>query len=177
MQSDYSKGPAARYHGLKNIKAILGGFPEEHYTQYREAKSKSALPSKEAPTAGKVKKLLRVWSKSPWDDYTHVAYLYSSQQARLVCQKESYFDLAVMREQPSGPNDLTSFRILSRIHHANIAKTYDVFFDEGMTSVITEHLDLSLVQIDFEKYQLEEWEIATIIVQVESRLYIGAAFC
>jgi hypothetical protein len=33
MQSDYSKGPAARYHGLKNIKAILSGFPEERHTQ------------------------------------------------------------------------------------------------------------------------------------------------
>jgi hypothetical protein len=43
-------------------------------------------------------------------------------------------------------------------------------------SVITEHLDLSLVQIDFDKHQLEEWEIATITVQVESRLHIGAAF-
>ena len=45
-----------------------------------------------------------------------------------------------------------------------------------MTFVITEHLDLSLVQIDFEKHQLEEWEIATIIVQVESRLHTTAAF-
>jgi hypothetical protein len=60
MQSDYSKGLAARYHSLKNIKAILGGFPEECHTQSRKAKSKSALPSKEAPTARKVKKLLRV---------------------------------------------------------------------------------------------------------------------
>jgi hypothetical protein len=34
------------------------------------------------------------------------------------------------------------------------------------TFVITEHLDLSLMQIDFEKHQLEEWEVATIIFQV-----------
>ena len=176
MQSDYGKGLAARYHGLKNIKAILSGFPEERHTQSHKAKSKSSLPLKEGPTARKVGKLLRVWwSKSLWDDYTHVAYLYSSQQARLVYHNASYFDLAVMREQHSGSNDLASFKTLSHIHHANIAKTYDVFFDKGMTFVITEHLDLSLVQIDFEKHQLEEWEIATIIVQVGSRLYIGAA--
>ena len=88
MQSDYSKGPAARYHGLKNIKAILSGFPEERHTQSHKAKSKSSLPSKEGPTAGKVGKLLRVWwSKSLWDDYTHAT---------------PYFDLAVMREQSSG---------------------------------------------------------------------------
>jgi hypothetical protein len=29
MQLDYSKGLAARYHSLKDIKAILSGFPEE----------------------------------------------------------------------------------------------------------------------------------------------------
>jgi hypothetical protein len=177
MPSDYGKGPVARYHGLKNIKAILGGFPEERHTQSHEAKSKSSLPSKEGPIAGKVGNLLRVWwSKSPWDDYTQVAYLHSAQQARLVYHNASYFDLAVMREQPSSPNDLASFETLSHIHHANIAKTYDVFLDKGMTFVITEHLDLSILQIDFEKHQLEEWEIATIIVQVESHLYIGAAF-
>ena len=69
-----------------------------------------------------------------------------------------------MREQPFGSNDLASFKTLLHIHYANIAKTYDVFIDKGMTFVITEHLDLLLVQIDFEKHQLEEWEIATIIV-------------
>jgi hypothetical protein len=133
MPSDYSKGPAAQYHGLKNIKVILGGFPEERYAQSYEAKSKMSLPSKEGPPAGKIGKLLRVWwSKSPWDDYTHVAYLHSSQQASLVYHNASYFDLAIMREQPSGPNDLASFKTLSRIHHPNIAKTYNVFFDKGM---------------------------------------------
>jgi hypothetical protein len=117
---------------------------------------------------------LAVWSRSPWDDYRHIAYLHSSQQARLVYHKASYFDLAVVREQPSSFNDLTSFKVLSQIHHANIAKTYDVYFDDGMTFVITEYLDLSLAQINFEMHQLEEWEMATIIDQVANRPSVHA---
>jgi len=57
-----------------------------------------------------------------------------------------------MQEQPSSSNDLASFKTLSHIHYANIAKTYNVFFNKGMTFVITKHLDLSLVQINFEKH-------------------------
>ena len=53
---------------------------------------------------------------------------------------------------------------LSWTHYANIAKTYNVFLDKGLTSVITELLDLLLMQVDFEKHLLEEWEIAIIIV-------------
>jgi hypothetical protein len=49
-----------------------------------------------------------------------------------------------MQEQPSSPNDLASFKTLLHIHHANIVKTYNVYFDKGMTFVITKHLDLSL---------------------------------
>ena len=145
MQSDYSKSPPARHYSLENIEAIFGGFPEERHTQSHDAKSKSSLPSNEGPTAGKVGKLLRAWwSKSPWDDYTQVAYLHSSQRVRLVYQRETYFDLAVMREQPPGFDDVVSFRTLLGIHHPNIAKTYDIYFHDEKTFVVIEHLDLSL---------------------------------
>jgi hypothetical protein len=60
MPLDYSKGLAAQYHSLKNIKVILGGFPEERYTQSYKAKSKTSLPLKEGLPARKIKKLLRV---------------------------------------------------------------------------------------------------------------------
>jgi len=61
-----------------------------------------------------------------------------------------------MQEQPSSSNDLASFKTFLHIYHFNIAKTYNVFVDKGMTFVITKHLDLLLVQINFEKHQLEE---------------------
>lgn len=81
-----------------------------------------------------------------------------------------------MREQDSSPNDLDSSRILSRVHHENIAKTYDIYFDDGMTFIIIEYLDLSLAQVDFAKHQLEEWEIASIIIQVGNCSYICALY-
>ncbi len=125
--------------------------------------------SKGTPAAGHVGKLLRVWLKSPWDDYRDIGYLHSTPQARLVYHISSYFNLAVMREQ--AVDALLPIQALSSIQHPNIAKTYEVYLYDQRSFVITEYLELSLAQVDFHRYDLEEWEIATIVVQVEMGQY------
>jgi hypothetical protein len=40
MPPHYGKGQAAQYHGLKNIKAILGGFSKGRHTQSHKAKER-----------------------------------------------------------------------------------------------------------------------------------------
>jgi hypothetical protein len=86
-------------------------------------------------------------------------------------RKASYFKLVnirlchtsdVLDEQP---------RLLSSIQHPNIATVYDLYCDDDKIFLITEHLHLSISQLDFQKYELEEWEIATIIAEVQATTF------
>ncbi|KFY03198.1 hypothetical protein V490_00250, partial [Pseudogymnoascus sp. VKM F-3557] len=43
---------------------------------------------------------------------------------------------------------------------------YGVYSYIGKLLVVTEHLDISLAHLDFQSYETEEWEIATIVAEV-----------
>ncbi|KAH6698104.1 hypothetical protein BKA61DRAFT_622661 [Leptodontidium sp. MPI-SDFR-AT-0119] len=55
--------------------------------------------------------------------------------------------------------------ILPQIKHSNIA-TIEEIYCYGRIFLVVEHLDVSFGQLDFQKYDLEEREIATILFEV-----------
>ncbi len=85
----------------------------------------------------------------------------------VATQKASYFKLVTIRQCYSS-NILEQSRLLSRIQSPHIAIVYDLYCDNDKVFQVTEHLDISLSQLEIQKYELEEWEMATIIVEVQA---------
>ncbi|KFX96046.1 hypothetical protein O988_05516 [Pseudogymnoascus sp. VKM F-3808] len=79
--------------------------------------------------------------------------------------RSSYFRLANMQESPAA-NIVQQSQVLARVSHPNIASIYGVYSYIDKLLVVTEHLDISLAQLDFQSYKTEEWEIATIVAEV-----------
>lgn len=111
----------------------------------------------------KLKRLLRTEFKSPKEDY--LFFQEQSDQGSLVCHRKAIFHLAVIRESFS-PRPLHLLEELSLIQHPNIAEILDIYFYDGKLSIVTEHLDVCLLDLDFSRLPPEEWEIATIIAEV-----------
>jgi hypothetical protein len=111
------------------------------------------------------KSLLRVWLISPWEDYTSAEQLSSSGGSTLACRKGAYFSKATIRVFPY-PRNVQVLRLLSDIRHPNLAKIYNLYCYEGKLFVATEYLELSLSDLDFHNFEVDEWEIATIIAEV-----------
>lgn len=59
---------------------------------------------------------------------------------------------------------------IAQVEHPNIADILDVYFHEGMLCGVSEHLAVSLLDLEFKRLAPEEWEIATIIAEVTLRL-------
>ncbi|KFY31578.1 hypothetical protein V493_00986 [Pseudogymnoascus sp. VKM F-4281 (FW-2241)] len=112
----------------------------------------------------KVKRLLRIEFKSPKEDYQFFQKLQSDQGA-LVCHRKAFFRLAAIRESFS-PRPLHLLEELSLIQHPNIAEILDIYFYDGRLSIVTEHLDVCLLDLDFSRLPPEEWEVATIIAEI-----------
>jgi hypothetical protein len=112
----------------------------------------------------KICRILRILLRHPWDDYQ---YLYYLGEDMVATQKASYFKLVTIRQCYSS-NILEQSRLLSRIQSPHIAIVYDLYCDNDKVFQVTEHLDISLSQLEIQKYELEEWEMATIIVEVQA---------
>jgi hypothetical protein len=112
----------------------------------------------------KVRRLLRIDFKSPKDDYTFVQELQSN-QGTLVCHRKNRLHLAVIRESFS-PTPLQMLEVLAQVQHPNIADILDVYFHDGKLRIVGEHLDISLLDLEFKRLEPEEWEIATIVAEV-----------
>ncbi|OBT48437.1 hypothetical protein VE00_01408 [Pseudogymnoascus sp. WSF 3629] len=112
----------------------------------------------------KLKRLLRIEFKSPKEDYLFLQELQSN-QGNLACHRKAIFRLAVIRESFS-PRPLHLLEELSLIQHPNIAEILDIYFYDGRLSIVTEHLDVCLLDLDFSRLPPEEWEIATIIAEI-----------
>ncbi|KFZ16723.1 hypothetical protein V501_02088 [Pseudogymnoascus sp. VKM F-4519 (FW-2642)] len=112
----------------------------------------------------KMKRLLRIEFKSPEEDYLFFRKL-QSDQGNLVCHKKAIFRLSVIRES-FAPRPLHLLEELSLIQHPNIAEILDIYFYKGRLSIVTEHLDVCLLDLDFSMLPPEEWEIATIIAEI-----------
>ncbi|KAG9228316.1 hypothetical protein BJ875DRAFT_389648 [Amylocarpus encephaloides] len=106
--------------------------------------------------------MIRILLGDPLDDYNYV----SCHGGDLVATgKASYFKLVNIRQCHS-PDAIEQSRLLSRIHSPNIATVYGLYCDGNKIFVVTEHLDIFLSQLEVRKYELEEWEMATIIAEV-----------
>jgi serine/threonine protein kinase len=112
----------------------------------------------------KLRRLLRIDFKNPKEDYAFVQELRSN-QGTLVCHRKNHLHLAVIRESFS-PTPLPMLELLTQVQHPNIADILDVYFYDGQLCIVSEYLDVSLLDLEFNKLAPEEWEIATIIAEV-----------
>lgn len=109
--------------------------------------------------------LLRVWLKSPWANYDAVGRRSLSGGVALAHRKSGYFSKAAIRAFP-GPGSVSMLQRLSNIRHPNLASIYDVYSYKGNIFVATEYLEITLKELGFDQFLLQEWEIATIIAEV-----------
>ena len=115
-------------------------------------------------TSAQPTKMFVIKFETPWGDYD---YIKRRGQIILVRQRSSYFRLANMQESPAS-NVIQQTQVLARVSHPNIASIYGLYYYTDKILLVTEHLDISLDQLDFQSYALEEWEIATIVAEVGS---------
>ena len=92
---------------------------------------------------------MRIDFKNPKDDYTFVQELRSN-QGTLVCHRKNRLHVAVIRESFS-PAPLQMLEDLAQVKHPNIADIFDVYFHDGKLCIIGEHLDVSLVDLEFKR--------------------------
>ncbi|KAH7317449.1 hypothetical protein BKA65DRAFT_349654, partial [Rhexocercosporidium sp. MPI-PUGE-AT-0058] len=106
--------------------------------------------------------VLRVLLKNPWDDYSYIRHL---GQTTLTLRKASSFYHVDIREV-SPFEVLRDPPILPQIKHLNIATIEEIYCYDNRIFLVVEHFDVSFAQLDFQKYDLEEREIATILFEV-----------
>ena len=147
---------------LKRIKARFPISPQNGLEETSKSSSSVHSRTREPATHENVHRMLRILLGHPWDDYDFIRNLGHDILAR---RKVSYFKLVDIRQCHSSE---TVARILSGIQHPNIATVYDLYCDGDIIFLVTEHLDISISQLEFQKHELEEWEIATIITEVST---------
>ena len=110
--------------------------------------------------------LIRLWLKCPWEDYTESASPASAPS--LALRRGPYFLKAtVQRLTNSGDVKLLEMlEKLSRIRHPNVAMIHELYFYEKTMFVVSEYLELSIGELDVQCYPFEEWEMATIFMEV-----------
>jgi hypothetical protein len=145
---------SVRERRIKRVKAILPGS-RKFADDLRSITTTPATPSP-------VKRLLRILIKDPWEDYEYVQDL---DQVILARPKASYFKLVNIR-QFYCVDPLQESRVLSSTQHPNVASIHNIYCFHNETFLITEHLHIAISQLELQKYELEEWEIATIIAEV-----------
>ncbi|PVH71742.1 hypothetical protein DL98DRAFT_364479, partial [Cadophora sp. DSE1049] len=106
--------------------------------------------------------ILRVLLGDPWNDYDFVRHL---DQVMLASNKYSYFEIVNIQKY-STPNILEQSRILASIYHPNISNIHSIYCDDGEMFLITENLEISISQLQFETHEPAGWEIATIVTEV-----------
>ncbi|KFY52543.1 hypothetical protein V496_08367 [Pseudogymnoascus sp. VKM F-4515 (FW-2607)] len=146
---------------LRKMKALSSNFFQNHPKKVkRNATTSQACVDETIPTQPAT--MFAIKFESPWVEYE---YIRQSEQVTVVRQRSSYFRLANMQEFPA-TNTIQQSQVLARVSHPNIASIYGVYSYIDKLLVVTEHLDISLAQLDFQSYQIEEWEIATIVAEV-----------
>jgi hypothetical protein len=115
-------------------------------------------------SGGDIGKLLRVWLISPWQDYALIRTLANSGESRLAYRKGGYFSKAIIQVFPG--SNMHILQNLSEIRHSNIAKVYDTYLYREETFAAMEYLELALEDLQFSQFELEEWEMATILAEV-----------
>lgn len=144
-------------HRLRRVKAILPGFSNP---------TQDPHPTNDAPiTLGSAKTILRILIKDPWNDYDYIeGYVEGRDPVILAKHKAFYFRLVTIRQLHLAST--IPVEILSTIQHPNITSICDIYRYSNKTFLVTEHLQVGISQLEIQKYELEEWEIATIIAEV-----------
>jgi hypothetical protein len=110
-------------------------------------------------------RILRIFLGDPRDDYDFIRCLGQYIVAR---RKASYFTLVDIRQCHRSDIVDEQPRLLSSLQHPNIATVCDLYCDNDKIFLVTEHLHIYISHLDFQKYELEEWEIATILAKVQA---------
>jgi hypothetical protein len=147
-------------HRLRRINAKLPTL--NHPGKTLQSTSNDRLRRVEPVSSRTVNRMIRILLGDPWDDYTCVSCLGEN---IVAIAKASYFKLVDI-QQCRSPDAIEQSRLLSRAQSPNIATVYSVYCDGDKIFVVTEHLDISLSQLEVQEYELEEWEMATIIAEV-----------
>ena len=142
------------YRHFRRVQAILG-YPLDN--------TNDAPPRPiESETPENVRRMLKVLLKDPWEDYTSIRHL---GKTTLALRKASYFQLAELRE-------VSSFKVLGdqpifpQIEHPNVATINEIYCHDNRIFLVAEYLEVSFTQLEVQKYDLKEREIATIIAEV-----------
>lgn len=114
--------------------------------------------------SGAVNRILRIFVGDLLDDYH---YIRSLGKDTVAMRKASYFKLVNIRQCHSSDAFKRS-HLLLKIQSPNIATIYDLYCNNGKVFIVTEHLEISYSELEVQKYDLVEWEIATIIMEVRS---------
>lgn len=97
------------------------------------------LSSTDSGTPQKVRSVLRVLLKNPWDDYSYIRHL---GQTILTLRKVLSFYLADIREVSSF-EVLGDPLILPQIKHPNIATIEEIYCYDNRIFLVMEYLDVS----------------------------------
>jgi hypothetical protein len=122
------------------------------------------------PKRDRIKHLLRLWGKSPWEDFQEIRI---SDGLAIVLRRGSYFQMHTIRSIVY-QGDFGDVGYFADITHPNIASIHDLYFFDEKLHLVGEYLQLSLDELNFHYFQLEEWEIATIMTSVRKHYAISA---
>ena len=147
---------------LKRLKAIL---PITFQGKPGETDGTTNIPSQVTVPfyPGTCHRILRVYLGNPWDNYEYIRHI---DHVMLARDTSSCFKLVNIRQYSAFEELEQKLRIISTIQHPNLATIYDAYHDDEETFLITENLDMSISQLDFQKFEPKEWEIATVISEV-----------
>ncbi|KFY02576.1 hypothetical protein O988_02075 [Pseudogymnoascus sp. VKM F-3808] len=110
----------------------------------------------------RVDTLLRLWIKSPWEDYQAIK---PSAGLMVAGRKDSYFKMATVTSFPY-VGAVNAVKCFSGIRHPNVAPVHDLYHCDNMLHIVGEYLELSMAELEFQYFQLEEWEVTTIMTKV-----------
>jgi hypothetical protein len=72
-----------------------------------------------------------------------------------MCHWKNHLHPAVIRKSFS-PMPLQMLKLLAYVQHPNIADILNVYFYNGQLGIVSEYLDVSLLNLEFKKLALKE---------------------
>ncbi|KFY68425.1 hypothetical protein V496_01047 [Pseudogymnoascus sp. VKM F-4515 (FW-2607)] len=159
LQQDSLLAPPRRrvFRGLRRVRPVL-----DLHGDVDVQPGSSAATIQIEKKRGKTEPLLRLWIRSPWEDYQAIKL---SNGLTVAGRKSSYFKMATVTSF-AYLGAINALECLLAIRHPNVAPVHDLYHCDNMLHIVGEYLELSVTQLDFQCFQLEEWEIATIMTQV-----------
>jgi hypothetical protein len=160
---------------LNNIKSDRDNDTTQEPNRVRRVKSRyftrpSRLARSNIPLTtndSNARRVVRILFKSPTEDYTFVREI-PQNHGTVIWFKKALPCLALLRESYC-LSPLRTLEAASNLCHPNIADIRDAYYHEEKLYIVSEYLEVSLLDVDFNLYPLEEWEIATIISEVRRK--------